>query len=102
MQQISDNRHIFTSVSFEKYSLGNNGEIIDNTALTNVSSQIKSYGLANYAMLFSNDLNQIRSLFENQEKFISQAVQITKANNFAGINLDFEPGENANQQDALK
>ena len=89
---------LINSVSFEKYNLGPNGTLVDNN-LTDVNTQLQSFGVERWPMISSypyppNFIDWMRQLFYNQTiaaSFVSQCINVSKINNYTGMNVDWEP-----------
>lgn len=105
-QQIEVIRHhaknSLTDVSFEKYTLSTNAELVLYPRLSEVNHILKNitaFGgkkLKTFPMITSHPypddfILRMRKLFANPTPFIESAVKNLQQNGYEGYNLDFEP-----------
>jgi hypothetical protein len=105
LYEIDKHRDTLTAVSFEKYTLGSNGTLLDNH-LTSVSDRIIAMGLEPWPLLSSfphvpEFIDFMRDVFTHPQSFIDQCVREAKKYGYVGYNLDWEPTEDCTEQDGL-
>lgn len=105
-------QNLINSVSFEKYNLGPNATLIDDTDLENVTPILQNInGIELWPMISSYPyppefLTWMRQLFDNQtmaQSFIDQCKQQAIMYGYTGFNIDWEPqtGPQPTEQDAI-
>jgi hypothetical protein len=90
---------VLSGVSFEKYTLGDNCQLVTNEALSDVNGAVIASGLDNWPMMSSYPhppefMTWMRKVIYSEECgnfFIDQAIREAEENNFVGFNLDWEP-----------
>jgi len=114
LKTIAQHQKQLTGVSFECYELGPDS-IFKFENLTNVGSFLKEIGLETFPMIsscimYSNGsgcyypdqfLSWLRQLFANPQPFIQSAVNEIMNTGYSGYNVDFEPTEDATEEDAI-
>jgi len=114
LKNIKQNSNDLTGVSFELYHLGPNSAFV-NDHLTPVTSFLQNLGLETYPMIDSciwnttvnqciypqNFLDWMRQVFAQPNGFIQAAVQDAVTYGYTGYNVDWEPTEDGNSQDAV-
>lgn len=96
VQSIGIHRNDLTGVSYEHYLLGSQGYFGPILAVSNVTGEIRSFGLQTYPMIISTNLVDIEYLIGHPSGFISKAVSEARAAGYTGYNIDFEPAQTAN------
>ncbi len=96
LQSISVHRSDLTGVSYEHYLLGSQGYFGTVLSLTNVTGNIKSFGLQTYPMIISTNLGDMEYVIQHHSNFISRAVAKAVGAGYTGYNIDFEPTQTAN------
>jgi len=99
--QIKNYSNSLSGVSYEAFAL-QAGSTFTDLQLTNVQSNISSYGLETWPMIVSDNITELRELFENPAPFVTAAINTAKNLKFTGYNIDFEPAVNATTEDAIK
>ena len=85
---------VFTAAAFEDYDLGADGTVNKTGARSRVSGAVKAMGLGSHAMIVSWDLDPIRLVFANPQRFIDSVISKildVEGSNVTAINLDWEP-----------
>jgi len=105
LEQIHKNRHLLSGVAFELFNLGPNSTLVVNP-FTNVGPILAAWGLETYAMISSfpyppNFIDWMRQLFANPTPFVTDIISELRTRGLTGVNVDFEPTVNGNQQDAI-
>ena len=95
LQQLADHHTSISKVSFEKYTLGPNSELVDNE-LTEVNSQLLKLGFQTWPLLSSYPhppefINWMRQVFRNPQPFIDSCISEAEKFGYSGYNLDWEP-----------
>jgi hypothetical protein len=101
-------RSSVTSVSFELYNLGPNGQLITNSGLSNVGPSLRKSGFRTYPMISSYPyppqfLSWMQQLWQTPsvgQSFISQLKAEAAAHGWTGFQVDWEPTATATPQDA--
>jgi len=101
LNQIKQHLSSFTAISFEDYDLGLNGTLISNN-FTSVNYEIQKLGFQAYPMITTANLTKLRQLFETCDTFIFEAIQRANQYQYTGYNIDFEPTDEANEEDAAE
>jgi len=95
LQQIADHLDVINSVSFEKYNLGPNSQLVVNN-LTDVLPALQALGVATFPMISSfpypkEFIDWCRQVFNNPDPFIQACIADAKKYGYSGYNVDFEP-----------
>jgi hypothetical protein len=96
IRSIGIHRNDLTGVSYEHYLLGSQGYFGPILTISNVTGEIKSFGLQTYPMIISTNLMDIEYLIYHPSNFISRAVTKAEGAGYTGYNIDFEPSQAAN------
>jgi len=102
---IHNHLDLVTGVSFEKYNLGPNGQLVKNN-FTQVYNILKSWGLETFPMVSSYPyppqfLDWMRAVFNNPNPFITEALKEADIYKYTGFNLDWEPTTEGTPADAI-
>ncbi|KYQ89114.1 hypothetical protein DLAC_10349 [Tieghemostelium lacteum] len=97
LEQIEQYSTFLTAVSFERFNLGSNSQLIVNN-FTDVQEPIQSKGLWTLPMVSTccpwgrpEVIEWVRELAANPQPFINEAIQHALDEGFTGYNLDIEP-----------
>ncbi len=101
-------RKAVTTVAFELYNLGPNGQLVTNVNLSNVGPKLRSSGFRTYPMISSYPyppefLSWMRQLWQTPsvgQAFIAQLRAEATAHGWTGYQVDWEPTAAATPEDA--
>jgi len=78
------------SVVFSAWVLGPSSTLLWGN-YSNVDIQLSQYGFGTFAIISSTNLSDMRSLFQNPNSFIQQAVSVAQQNRYSGFTINFQP-----------
>eukprot|EP01132_Coremiostelium_polycephalum_P000844 gene844-1051_t len=97
LAQIEEIHSLFKSVSFERFNLGPNSQLVINN-FTDVQSRLERLGLSTIPMISTccpwgrpEVIQYARELISNPKPFIDSAIELALNEGFDGYNLDIEP-----------
>jgi hypothetical protein len=101
-------RHAVTTVAFELYNLGPNGQLVTIANLSNVGPKLSNSGFRTYPMISSYPyppafLSWMRQLWQTPsvgQAFIAQLRSEAQTHGWTGFQVDWEPTATATPQDA--
>ena len=104
-RHVCASRPFINYVSFEKFNLGANSTLVDNTDLADVGPVLRACGLRTVPMVSSfpyppQFLDWMRQLFAAPAAFVDALRAALAAGGYDGVNVDFEPTVAATAADA--
>lgn len=104
LDDLSHHVDVMTAVSFEKYTLGPNAELV-HSDVTDVTSSLQAMGIREtWPMLSSYPhppefIEWMRYAFDHVDEFTAQCVAEAQLYNYTGYNLDWEPTDDVQESD---